>query len=115
VSRPLNALEKIEELVEGRRSGQVDEGEYQQGLQLVKRSLDTALNGMRAVQFPEGMVTGPSLQDQAVTAFESLEQCLEELLAGDLNEAHLAQARQAYAKLEDSLRAIQAARQGQAP
>lgn len=115
MSRPLNALEKIEELVEGRRVGQVDEAEYQSGLQLVKRSLDTALNGMRTVEFPAGTTTGPSLQEQAIEAFESLEQCLDELLAGDLNEAQLAQARQAYASLESSLRAIQAARQGQAP
>ncbi|MBN9416709.1 MAG: hypothetical protein J0I12_14790 [Candidatus Eremiobacteraeota bacterium] len=115
MSRPLNALEKIEELVSGRRSGQVDEAEYQQGLELVKRSLDTALHGMRTVQFPEGTTTGPSLQGQAIEAFESLEQCLDELLAGDLNEAHLAQARAAYTSLENSLRAIQAARQGQVP
>ena len=113
MSRPLNALEKIEELVEGRRAGQVDEAEYQKGLELVKRSLDTARAGMRAVQFPQGTSTGPSLQQQAVEAFESLEQCLDELLAGDLNEAHLAQARDAYASLENSLKAIQAARQGQ--
>ena len=99
--------------MEGRRAGQVDEGEYQKGLELVKRSLDTALTGMRAVQFPQGTSTGPSLQQQAVEAFESLEQCLDELLAGDLNEAHLAQARSAYASLENSLKAIQAARQGQ--
>lgn len=113
MSRPLNALEKIEELVEGRRSSQVDEAEYYRGLELVKRSLDAALAGMRTVQFPEGTLTGPSLQQQAVDAFESLEQCLDELLAGDLNEAHLAQAREAYASLENSLKAIQAARQGQ--
>ncbi len=99
--------------MEGRRAGQVDEAEYQKGLELVKRSLDTALAGMRAVQFPQGTSTGPSLQQQAVEAFESLEQCLDELLAGDLNEAHLAQARDAYARLENSLKAIQAARQGQ--
>ncbi len=114
MSRPLNALEKIEELVEGRRAGQVDEAEYQQGLELVKRSLDKALAGMRAVQFPEGATTGPSLQHQAVEAFESLEQCLDELFAGDLNQAHLAQARSAYTSLENSLKAIQAARQGSA-
>lgn len=113
MSRPLNALEKIEELVEGRRAGQVDEAEYLNGLALVKRSLDTALAGMRAVQFPEGITAGPSLQQQAVVAFESLEQCLDELLAGDLKDAHLARARGAYASLENSLKAIQASRQGE--
>lgn len=112
MSRPLNALEKIEELVKGRRSGQVEEEEYQKGLDLVKRSLDTALNGMRAVQFPEGVETGPSLQRQAVAAFESLGACLDELIAGDLDESHLAQARAAYSRLEDSLKGIQAQRLG---
>ena len=113
MSRPLNALEKIEELVEGRLSGQVEEAEYQKGLELVKRSLDTALAGMRAVHFPEGAELGPNLQGQAIAAFESLEECLDELMAGDLNEVHLQQARTAYAALESSLKAIQAARQGQ--
>ncbi|MBS2034406.1 hypothetical protein JST97_05435 [bacterium] len=113
MSRPLNALEKIEELVEGRRSGQVDQSEFQSGLELVKRSLDTALAGMRSVHFPDGAELGPNLQGQAIAAFESLEECLVELLGGDLNEAHLQQAREAYARLEGSLKAIQAARQGQ--
>lgn len=112
MSRPLNAMEKIEELVEGRRAGQVHETEYQKGLDLVKRSLDKALAGMRAVHFPNGAELGPSLQGQAIAAFESLEECLGELIAGDLNEVHLKQARDAYATLESSLKGIQAARQG---
>ncbi len=115
-ARPLNPLEKVQELVDLFLSAKINTEVYQQELGKVANSVKTALEKLAAVQFPEKATQGITLQDASRQGLEMFQRNLEALLAlpegSDKSSAEspLENCVQSYQLLEQALKATQAQR-----